>query len=282
MNKVNNADIKTPKIYFIDIDGTLVNGHKNLNLHVDDLHSIKRAARNGTYIVLSTGRSYDDMKKIWDLISDGSDQFRYAIVNNGSGIWDVKANKLLSEDYLDEVSFRELHDYAKKHDYAIKNSLEKVFYVKKGILSFLLGSFSKTNAISHEFEEAIYNKKSAKKLGMITRARKSKVAKIAKDIDGKFPHVDVAISGPGLYIELNKTGVSKGTGLKFVCDLLEIDVKESVHIGDSMNDAPGFAAAGYGVAMGNSMKELKKRSDFITTPLKKGGVSNVLKSFGNI
>ncbi len=278
---MENKYIK-PKAYFIDIDGTLVSGHKDVNLNLDDLHAMKLAAKKGTYIILSTGRSLPDLQKIWKQIDDGSDFTRYGIVNNGSGIWDLRKNKLLSEDFMDEVSYRQIMDYAKKYDYAVKNSLEKVFYVRKGILSTLLKTFSKTNTVSDKFEDAVYNKQSAKKLGMITRARKHKVARIAKDINTRFPHIDVAISGPGLYIEINKFGVSKGTALEFMANLLEIDVKETVHIGDSMNDAPGFKSAGYGVAMGNSMKELKELSDFITLDRKKSGVANTIKSFGNI
>ncbi len=72
-----------PKAYFIDIDGTLVSGHKDTTLNVDDLHAIKQAIRNETYIILSTGRSLPDLKKIWKQIDDGSEYTRYGIVNNG-------------------------------------------------------------------------------------------------------------------------------------------------------------------------------------------------------
>ncbi len=278
---MENKVLIKPKAYFIDIDGTLVKGHKDTELNVDDLLAIKKAIKNQTYIILSTGRSLPDLKKIWKQIDDGSEYTRYGIVNNGSGIWDLKKDKIISENYMDEQSFRDILEYAKKHKYAVKNSLEKVFYVRPTLLSFLLKSFSKTNKVSSDFESAIYNESSAKKIGMITRARKSKVRRIAHDIDKKFHHVDVAISGPGLYIEINKHGVSKGTALKFLADKLELDIKETCHIGDSMNDAPAFDYAGYGVAMGNSMKELKEKADFITLDRKKAGVANTIRSFGN-
>ncbi len=270
-----------PKAYFIDIDGTLVAGHSDLKMNVDDRHAIKRAIKNETYIILSTGRSLPDLKKIWKMIDDGSDYTRYGIVNNGSGIWDLKNNKLLSEDCIDEISYRSIFEYAKQHNYAVKNSVEKVFYTKKGILSTLLNKFSSSTTVSDKFEEAIYDKDAAKKLGIISHYSKKRVKRIANDIRSKFDDVDVAISGPGLYIEINKKGVSKGTAIKFMSQLLKIDISETVHIGDSMNDAPAFEVAGYGVAMGNSMKELKKMSDFITLDRKKSGVANTLKSFGN-
>ncbi len=281
-NKTDEIEFIKPKAYFIDIDGTLVSGHKDAKLHIDDLHTLKRAIRNETHIILSTGRSINDVKKIWKQIDDGSDYVRYAIVNNGSGIWDLRKNKILSENWIDEESYRGVLEYAKVNKYAIKNSFENVFFCNYWLTSFILKTFSSRNKVSNEFDSAIYSNKSAKKLGMIAHFSKKKVKKIAKDIDSKFPYVDVSVSGPGLYIEINKHGVSKGTALEYVANLIEVDIKETVHIGDSMNDAPGFKHAGYGVAMGNAMKELKSISDFITLDRKKAGVANTIKSFGNV
>ncbi len=274
-------NIIKPKAYFIDIDGTLVAGHKDTTLNLDDMQAIKKAIRNETYIVLSTGRSLPDLKKIWKQIDDGSEYTRYGIVNNGSGIWDLRRNELLSESFIDEESYRAVFEYARKNNYAVKNSYEKIFYVAPSLMSKLLKKFMSSNEISHDFDNVLYNRESAKKIGMITHYRKGYVAKVAKELDTKFPHVDIAVSGPGLYIEINKVGVSKGTALEFLAEKFGIDVKETVHIGDSMNDAPGFKSAGYGVAMGNAMKELKAIADFTTLDRKKAGVANTIRSFGN-
>ncbi len=270
-----------PKAYFIDIDGTLVSGHKDKSLNIDDMHAIKTAIKNETYIVLSTGRSLVDLKKIWKQIDDGSEFTRYAIVNNGSGIWDMRRKEIISESYLDKETYLDAFKYAKERKFAIKNSQEKIFYVVPSLMATILKNFTSSNAISDEFDSVPYNNESAKKLGMVTHYKKKFVKKIAAELEKELPKADIAISGPGLYIEINKAGVSKGTALEFIADRIGIDVKETVHIGDSMNDAPGFRSAGYGVAMGNSMKELKAISDFITLDRKKAGVANTIRSFGN-
>ncbi len=275
-------NIIRPKAYFIDIDGTLVAGHKDRKLNLDDLYAMKNASKNGTYIILSTGRSIDDLKKIWKQISDGTEFTAYGIVNNGSGIYDLNNNELLFEDYIEEDTYRKIINYAKENDYAIKNSQEKVFYINQGKLSWALKTFSKSNIVSPKYENAKYNNEAAKKLGIIAHYSKRKVATIANDINKKFAKVDVAVSGPGLYIEINKKGVSKGSAIKFMAEKLGIKLSETVHIGDSMNDASAFKVAGYGVAMANGMKELKKLSDYITYSRKKAGVANTIKSFGNI
>ncbi len=271
-----------PQAYFIDIDGTLVSGHRNHKLNLDDKFAMKNAAKKKTYIILSTGRSLVDVKDIWEQIKDGTEYTAFVVINNGSGIYNLNTDELLFEDYIDEQTYRSIFDYVKEKGYAIKNSQESIFFSNNKTLSWALSNFSKRNSVSPNFSKAKYNKDSSKKLGIICSSSKKKVAIAAAEIDKKFKEVDVAISGPGLYIEVNKKNVSKGTAIKFLCEHLGIDVKRTVHIGDSMNDASAFKVAGHGVAMGNGMKELKNISDFITSKRKDSGVANTIKSFGTI
>ncbi len=279
-NKISNLNISKPKAFFIDIDGTLVKNSSHLNLNLDDKLSIKRALKNKIYIILSTGRSIDNLIKIWKQFDDGSEYSRYAITNNGSGIWDLKEKKMISENWLDKKDFNNVFNYVKEKGYAIKNSKEPVFYVKKGLLSLVV-KLNKTTTVSDDFTKNIYNNESAKKLGIITTFRKKKVAKISNEIQEKFKNVEVSVSGGGLYIEVNKNNVNKGSAIKFLAKHLNINIKETSHIGDSMNDLSAFKVVGISVAMKNGMKELKKYADFITNKQKKSGVSEVLKSFGN-
>ena len=53
-----------PKAYFIDIDGTLLSGHSDKKLNLDDQLALRNALKRGTYIILSTGRSLPDAKKV--------------------------------------------------------------------------------------------------------------------------------------------------------------------------------------------------------------------------
>lgn len=275
-------NIEKPKAYFIDIDGTLVKNHRSTKLNLEDQLAIKGALKRETYIILSTGRALKDLMKIWVQIDDGSEYSSYGITSNGSGIYNLRTMELMSESFLDEKTYREVFKFAKDNNFAAKNSKEKRFYCNGGLLGTLLKRFYGSDKVSKDFEEAIYDNESAKKIGIISHYSKKKVALYAKQLQEQVKKIDVAISGPGLYIEANSKGVSKGSALKFLCDEIGIDPKLTVHIGDSMNDASAFKVAGHGVAMGDSMKELKDISDWITYSLKKCGVANTIKSFGTL
>ena len=50
--------------------------------------------------------------------------------------------------------------------------------------------------------------------------------------------------------------------------------------GDSMNDFEIVSRAGIGIAMGNSVEELKAAADYVTDPIDRDGVWNACRHFG--
>lgn len=67
---------------------------------------------------------------------------------------------------------------------------------------------------------------------------------------------------------------SKAQGLLRLCEYYQIPVEDTVAFGDSMNDYEIVQQAGIGVAMGNSVPELKEIADYVTTPIGEDGVWN--------
>ena len=59
-----------------------------------------------------------------------------------------------------------------------------------------------------------------------------------------------------------------------LCRFFGVPVEQTVAFGDSMNDYEIICAAGTGVAMGNSVEELKQAADYVTTPIGEDGVWN--------
>ena len=65
------------------------------------------------------------------------------------------------------------------------------------------------------------------------------------------------------YLEVRKTGSSKGTGLKKLCKNQKVKMKETAVIGDWFNDRSLFETDALKIAMGNAVPELKRLADFI-------------------
>lgn len=72
-------------------------------------------------------------------------------------------------------------------------------------------------------------------------------------------------------------GYSKGTGIIAACKLIGIDIKDSVAIGDGVNDIDMFNTAGVSVCMGNGADKAKQHADYVTTNLMDDGIFNALE-----
>ena len=81
-----------------------------------------------------------------------------------------------------------------------------------------------------------------------------------KDITGDL---DVSYSS-NRYIEFNHQGVNKGQGLKKLADILGVDIKDTIAIGDNFNDLSMIKVAGLGVGVQNTVEDMKKECNVIT------------------
>lgn len=77
-------------------------------------------------------------------------------------------------------------------------------------------------------------------------------------------------------------GITKATGMKCLCDYLNVDIKDTIAIGDSNNDIEMINAAGIGIAMGSGSDKIKENADYITDDLWDDGLRNALEHFGLI
>ncbi len=83
-------------------------------------------------------------------------------------------------------------------------------------------------------------------------------------------------------IEAVPKGLSKGVGLKMVCEKLGISPEDTIAVGDSVNDLEMFETAGTAIAMGNATDAAKQAADWITTDIHEDGIMNAMRHFGLI
>lgn len=97
-----------------------------------------------------------------------------------------------------------------------------------------------------------------------------------KEITGDL---DVSYSS-NRYIEFNHQGVNKGQGLKHLVELLHVDMKETIAIGDNFNDLSMIKVAGLGVGVQNTVEEMKKECDIITKATNnQGAIAEVINQY---
>ena len=78
-------------------------------------------------------------------------------------------------------------------------------------------------------------------------------------------------------VEATAPGVDKGSALRKLCQILGVDPKRVLAIGDSENDIPMMQAAGFAIAMGNATEHVKAVADWIAPTIEEDGAAVALR-----
>ena len=96
------------------------------------------------------------------------------------------------------------------------------------------------------------------------------IEKAQKVIDEN--NLNVVLTDSGYAYHINSKGVDKGSGFLEVVKMLDIDVNDTIAIGDSDTDEPLFKVVKNSIAVANSTENLKKLAKIVTTKQSGEGV----------
>ncbi len=95
-----------------------------------------------------------------------------------------------------------------------------------------------------------------------------------------FPKLRLIDSG--FFYHIINSKVNKGKGLKVAAEMMNIETKDIIAVGDSEVDIELFQEAGYSIAVGNASNELKKVANHVTTERNGEGFAEGILNILNI
>lgn len=265
------------KIIACDLDETLL--RKDRKISEEDKKNIAKLKNYGVKFVPASGRNYVSIDAQLKELGTFDLENEYVISFNGGAITENKNHKLLHFDgipfELAEEFFRRglaydvcIHVYTKDNVYAYNFFQDEKNYVAGRMavqeifdkdIKFLQGQ---------EIVKCLYTNTDRKYL--------QKIAEDLKDITGD---VDVSYSS-NRYLEFNRRGVNKGAGLRKLAEILGVDMKDTIAIGDNWNDASMIKAAGLGVGVANVVEDMRGLCDYICArDCENSAVSEVIQKF---
>lgn len=159
---------------------------------------------------------------------------------------------------------------------AVVRDFGKNTWVSESCLSWEETIRATRRAVTDMVEYLREKKCPVQKMNLNFKDRESKQAVRAK-LEA-MPEVLVTSSLPW-NLELNAAGITKGSGLRNLCQYLGIEAEETMAFGDGENDWPMLEAAGIGVAMENGAPFLKERADRIAASNREEGVAEAIRQW---
>ena len=251
----------TNKIFFTDLDGTLLNDQKTISPALKTA-LLKLLGKNHK-LVLSSGRPYKSIAAVKEQLGL-PDENVYISAYNGSFVIECATKKVLVEKrvsiddilHISAVATNlglHCHTYTDTHIIAKSQTPVLDFYTKTITLPVLIAPDWNKELKKAPFKALAVNLHSHEKLVALIQALKP----------WSDQKIMTVFSNP-YYLEFLSFDSGKGAALTSICNYLQIPVENCLAAGDAENDLTMIEAAGTGIAMRNADPQLKEAADFVT------------------
>ncbi len=256
-------------LFCTDLDGTLYRDDKTVSK--ENLDAIEYFKSEGGVFTFITGRIPLTTKHIYDTVRPNAP---YGCIN-GAAIFDAQKGEYLYKTYLHEDAVALVKGvYAELPDIAVQfNTKEAVYFSKDNAAMQRFRLVTGLPYITRQYEEVhapIFKV-------VFAHEDEKRIEKLHQFLTThpKADKFDFIRSEKRLY-EILPKGVSKGTLLYKLAELLRIDVCKTIAVGDYNNDVSMIKAAGVGFAVANAVPEAKAVADYITVNNNENAVAAII------
>lgn len=286
------------KLVAIDLDGTMLDSFGQVTENTKKV--IQKTIEKGTDVIIASGRPIDSIKTIAKEIGSN----KYFIAGNGALIYDIQKDEILYEKYMNKQKVLEIIKICEENSIAYNVYTDKtilatslkynVLYYHKENLKKQEDKRTHINIVENMYE--YIQKMKEERFLKITICDDSKtvfqsiIRKLEKIKDIEIldvSHMSRKLIQQGTeevpieyyYTEISSKDVDKWSAIEFLMNKLQIKKEEVITIGDNINDKNMIEQAGLGIAMGQSMPQLREIADYVTDANYEDGVAKALSKF---
>ncbi|WP_310226676.1 Cof-type HAD-IIB family hydrolase [Paenibacillus qinlingensis] len=252
------------KIVFFDIDGTLINEDKQVpESTVKAIHELKAS---GIEPVIATGRAPYFIKPLAELLGIDS----YVCLNGGYAVY---KGEPLYHRVIAKSAIEALVAIAAKHQHSLVFEGQHAFATDAQDHPFVHSSVSSLKVDLPSYDPHFW--------------KSNDIYQIFLHIESKDEHLYEELLSEFKLIRWHEhamdvlpAGGSKAQGIAAMLELVGLKPEDAVAFGDGLNDMEMLSYVGFGIAMGNSHKDLLPYADHVTTHVDEEGVRNGLVTAG--
>lgn len=277
----------SPRIVFLDVDGTLIDHSQRLAPSV--VEAVRGARAAGHLMYLCTGRSRAEIPAtVADIGFDG-------VVSAGGGFIEI-GDDLLAAHTMPAPALRDLVGFLEAEDVEYNLQAYDDIYPSIGLLDRVRPIFESDALRAGDAAASADMRRRERRMSYRGPGPADGIAKatffgthqrtFAQVRDGLGDRFHV-ITGTIPYLgeaggEVSLRSVNKGAAITELVAHLGLALDAAIGIGDSHNDLEMLQVCGVGIAMGNADETVRSHADEVTTSVLDDGVWNAFRAHGLI
>lgn len=261
-----------------DLDGTTLNSKKEIS--AENKSAFREAYASGILLVPCTGRSIAHLSDaLVSLLNElGFAAFPYIITDNGAQAYALPERELLLTRNMSEQTALAVLEESRKYravtycSFGPEGATDSRGVIwENGIGQEMINGYAEKWYVPVvDLEGLIHWNCGALKISM--NFYDGGEFREAFEKFSSWPELQTA-SGDVKSIEVMTKGIHKGETLRFVSRRAGVPMERIMAIGDNYNDMEMIGSAGWGVAMGNAVPELKEKAAWVTAANDEDGLA---------
>lgn len=271
-------ELKNIKLVGVDLDGTLFNSEKIIDLGTRS--AISKAKKRGIEIVPVTGRPLGGLSN--EIFN--TPEFDFAITNNGAEITDLKTRKAVFSKQTDcQTSLKIIKAieeaglyyevFANGYGRLTKKCFD--FYINENKNEHIKKYIRESRKIVDDVY-AYIEKGNLKTDEILVSFRNKEEEKIVLNILSNAKNIQYWYLA-GKFIEITNSGADKGKAFEFLTSYMNLKKENTLAAGDGENDISLLKSAGVSVAVSNAQKEILEMADIVTLSNDQGGIGKIIE-----
>lgn len=242
------------KYVFCDLDYTLLDD--NRNILEEDLKAIKSFEAKGNHFVICSGRVGFSLERYKEELSATE-----LITSNGA--WIYSNNSLIKSVTLDKSIIKKITKYAIKNGINVRYFSEsKLYLLNQKNAASICYLYENSNELDENTIFDVLDKNEIIKF-VFTSDNKDVLDEAYHSIKEMNLDVELVFSS-SVFLEINASGQNKGNGIIDYCKYNNIDIKDTISIGDNDNDISMLKVTGYSACPKNAIESVKNVVNYIS------------------
>lgn len=251
----------------LDLDGTLLKDDKTISSHTKEV--LRKARDEGHIVMIATGRPYRSSEMYYkelDLdtpIVNFNGAFMHHPRNPGFGFYHEPLDIKVAKDIVEACQSFHFHNI-------IAEVIDDVYFHYHDEKLLDIFSMGNPNVTTGNLQKFLKESPTS----MLIHTEEDQLKEIRNHLSAV--HAEMidhrSWAAPWHVIEIIKAGLHKAVGVKKAADYFGIPQQRVIAFGDEDNDLEMLEFAGYGVAMGNAIDQVKNIANEVTLTNEEDGI----------